>query len=128
MRIFFGFPVFSGFLRIFADFNFLSQFFLEKYKFFIFIFCKKIIYFFYIFFFYFLVFLLKSAQKICPIFGNFPRSMSENPHFPSTVCLYNISFSLLGTSLSRCVYICLYFFPQRSLLKIYVEAYETLSL
>ena len=45
-----------------------------------------------------------------------------------SVCLYNISFSLLGTSLSRCVYICLYFFPQRSLLKMYVEAYETLSL
>ena len=56
------FAVFPGFLRISADFNFLSQFF-------IFIFCKKI----YIFFFYFWVFLLKSVQKILSQFSKIPK-------------------------------------------------------
>ena len=56
------FAVFPGFLRISADFNFLSQFF-------IFIFCKKI----YIFFFYFWVFLLKSAQKKLSQFSKIPK-------------------------------------------------------
>ena len=52
----------SGFFRILPDFNFLSQFF-------IFIFCKKFIY----FFFYFWVFLLKSAQKILSQFSKIPK-------------------------------------------------------
>ena len=37
-----GFPDFSGFIRFYPDFNFLSE---EKDKFFIFIFCKKFIFF-----------------------------------------------------------------------------------
>ena len=67
------FPFFSGFLRIFpdffrfsADFNFLSQFFIKKDKFFIFIFCKKTY-----FFLLFLGFSAKSSTKeIVPIFEN----------------------------------------------------------
>ena len=39
----------SGFFRFYPDFNFLSQFFLKKDKFFIFIFCKKFIFFSFIF-------------------------------------------------------------------------------
>ena len=63
------FAVFPGFLRISADFNFLSQFF-------IFIFCKKI----YIFFFYFWVFLLKSAQNILSQFSKIPKvNVPESP-------------------------------------------------
>ena len=63
---FFGFPDFSGFLRIFADFNFLSQFFfLKKINFLFFIFVKNL--------FIFLVFLLNSVQKKLSQFWKFPK-------------------------------------------------------
>ena len=74
---FFGLPVFSGFLRIFAVFYFLSQFFFEKDKFFIFIFCKKIISFLYFFLLFFDFSAKFSTKKIVPILeisqGQCPR-------------------------------------------------------
>ena len=83
---------FSGFLRIFADFNFLSQFFIKKDKFFIFIFCRKI----YIFFFYFWVFLLKSAQKKLSKFSKILKvNVPESP-FSFYCCTLSIGRSLIS--------------------------------
>ena len=89
VRIFFGFPDFSGFLRIFADFNFLSQFFFEKDKF-LFFFCKKIIY----FFFYFWVFLLKSVQKKLSQFSKIPKVNEPESSFSFYSTKTNITWRL----------------------------------
>ena len=61
-----GFPDFSGFIRFYPDFNFLSQFFWKKDNFFIFIFVKNL----YIFL-LFLGFSAKiSTKNLVPIFEN----------------------------------------------------------
>ena len=71
------FPVLSGFIRILIS---CPNFFIKKDKFFIFIFCKK-----FIFFSFILGFSAKFRfKKSCPNFRKFPRSMSQNPHFLST--------------------------------------------
>ena len=78
VRIFLIFPDFSGFDRFF---NFLSQFWSEKDKFFIFIFCKKFIYFLY-FFLLFLGFSAKfSTKKIVPILEISQGQCPRNPIF-----------------------------------------------
>ena len=72
------FPVLSGFIRILIS---CPNFFLKKDKFFIFIFCKK-----FIFFSFILGFSAKFRfKKSGPNFRKFPRSMSQNPHFLSTI-------------------------------------------
>ena len=65
------FPVLSGFIRILIS---CPNFFLKKDKFFIFIFCKK-----FIFFSFILGFSAKFRfKKSGPNFRKFPRSMSQN--------------------------------------------------
>ena len=74
------FPDLSGFIRILIS---CPNFFLKKDKFFIFIFCKK-----FIFFSFILGFSAKFRFKqSCPNFRKVPRSMSEKPHFPTTYCV-----------------------------------------
>ena len=67
VRIFFDFPDFCG-DKFFIFISFLNFYFLFSFIFFnFFYFSAKI-----------------RVKKNCPNFGNFPRSMSENRHFPTT--------------------------------------------